>query len=474
MLISRLLRAIDIEYKEKDADIKFITDDSRKCKEDSIFVCTKKGNNYVSEALEKGAVLVIAQQEVCENCVVVPDARKAFALLSAAFYGCCHKRLRLIGVTGTDGKTTVCEMLYSILNFANKKCGLISTVRNIAGKSQSDAESTTPDPFTLHGMLSEMCENGTEYCIIECSSQGLSQERLYGLGFEAGVFTNFSEDHLDYHLTKENYLSSKKILFSQCETSFINLDDRMAGEFISASKGKSVTYSVRKDEADFTAKCIRTAEDGSDYAFVGDSIIHRIKLRTAGMFNISNSMAALSVATHLGISLDLSAAALRNFYGVKGRMEFLGINKDFKVIIDYAHTPEGLRQVLLAVSAFKKGRVITVFGCGGDRDKEKRSAMGRTVCELSDIAVITDDNPRNEDPKSIIDDILEGTSKSRTPVYIYENRTKAIEFALKTAKKNDIILLCGKGHETYQIIGDRKIPYDERDVVSRIIKNTEN
>lgn len=470
MLISRLLKAIDIVYKEKDADIKFITDDSRKCEKDCIFVCTKKGTDYVETAIEKGAALVIAEGEVCENCVVVPDARKAFAVLSAEFFENSHKRLRLIGVTGTNGKTTTAEMLYAILTAAGKKSGLVSTVRNIAGESESAADYTTPDPFTLHKTFYELCQKGAEYCVVECSSQGLSQKRLYGLNFEIGIFTNLTRDHLDYHLTEENYKESKKELFSKCNLSVINLDDRNADEFISASKGKVITYSLRKDEASFTAKCIKETEEGSDYAFVGDSIIHRIKLKVTGLFNISNSMAALAASVSLGISLDLSAAALRCFYGVKGRMEILPLNEEYKVIIDYAHTPDSLRQVLLSLSNFKKGRLITVFGCGGDRDRDKRKLMGETVAELSDIAVVTSDNPRTEEPQNIIDDILSGMEKSKIPVYIQKNRTKAIEYALKTARKNDIILLCGKGHEAYQIVGQEKLPYDEREIVLGILK----
>ncbi len=472
MLISRLLKAIDIEYKEKDADIKFITDDSRKCVEGSIFICTEKGADYVKEATENGAVLVVSEKKLCESCVVVPDAKIAFAQLSAEFYMNSHKRLRLIGVTGTNGKTTVCEMLYSIFTFANIKCGLVSTVRNIA-EEETSAEFSTPDPFTLHGMFYEMWKNGAEYCIVECSSQGLCQKRLYGLNFEVGVFTNFTRDHLDYHITEENYIEAKKLLFSSSNISVINLDDIKSEEFISAAKGKILTYSLSKDAADFTAKCITESEDSSDYAFVGDSIIHRMKLKIPGKFNISNSMAALSAATQLGISLDASSAALRNFYGVKGRMEILPLDKEYKVIIDYAHTPDGIRQVLLALSNFRKGRIITVFGCGGDRDTEKRSVMGEIVSQYSDIAVVTSDNPRSEDPQKIIDDILLGMEKSKIPVFIQKNRTKAIEYALKIAQKNDIILLCGKGHETYQITSEGKQHFDEREIVLGILKNTE-
>ncbi len=472
MLISRLLKAIDIEYKEKDADIKFITDDSRKCVKDSIFICCENGAEYVNEALKNGAALVVSEKKLCENCVVVPDAKKAFAQLSAEFFLNSHKRLRLIGVTGTNGKTTVCEMLYAIFSFANIKCGLVSTVRNIT-QEETSAQLSTPDPFSLHGMFYQLSQSGAEYCIVECSSQGLCQQRLFGLDFEVGILTNITSDHLDYHITQENYINAKKLLFSNSDVSVINLDDEKSDGFIAIAKSKVLTYSLTKDAADFTAKCIAEKEDSSDYAFVGNSIIHRISLKIPGRFNILNSMAALSAATHLGISLDTSSAALRNFYGVKGRMEILPLDKDYKVIIDYAHTPDGIKQVLLALSNFKKGRIITVFGCGGDRDTEKRSVMGKTVSQFSDLAVVTSDNPRSEDPQKIIDDILSGMENSKIPVFIQKNRTKAIEYALKIAQKNDIILLCGKGHETYQITSEGKIHFDEREVVLDILKNTE-
>lgn len=474
MLISKLLKAIDIEYKNQDADIEFITDDSRKCREKSIFICTKKGTDYVKQAVEKGAVLVVSEQQLDVNCVVVDDARKAFAVLSAEFFDNCHKRLRLIGVTGTNGKTTTAEMLHRIISLSGRRCGLVSTVRNTDGDSDKEAYSTTPDPFTLHGLFSEIYHKGGEFCVVECSSQGLHQKRLYGISFETAVLTNIGRDHLDYHKDEESYVSAKKMLFAESENAVINLDDRYADEFIGASKGKVITYSLKKDEADFTAKCIKPGEEGSDYAFVGDSIIHRIKLNIPGEFNVSNSMAALCAALRFDISLDSAASSLRSFYGVRGRMEVLPINEEYKVIIDYAHTPESLRQLLLSVSAFKKGRVIAVFGCGGDRDKNKRALMGQTVCEFSDIAVVTSDNPRHEDPSDIIDDILSGMEKTQIPVYIRENREKAVKFALKIAEKNDIILLCGKGHETYQITGNEKISFDEREKVLGFINKMHN
>ena len=471
MLISRLIEATDIVYKGKDADINFITDDSRKCGKGTVFVCNKNSDCYTEDALKRGAELVICEKEHGdERCVTVSDAAKVYAILCSTFFGDAHKRLRLIAVTGTNGKTTTAGMLYSIFTAAGKKCSLISTVENIISGESRQADFTTPECFSLHRMLYDVAQSGTEYCIMEASSQGLSEGRLHGLHFDTAVFTNLTEDHLDFHGTMESYKKAKQSLFSCCDRAVINRDDPFSAEFISASSGKVITYSAKQDSADFTAKCIKYDENVTDYAIVGDSMIHRIKLHVPGEFNILNSMAAIAVASSSGISLEDCAAALRSFYGVRGRMEIMNINAPFRVIIDYAHTPDGMRQTLLSLKSFRKNRVITVFGCGGDRDRSKRALMGETVARLSDIAVVTSDNPRTEEPEKIIDDILEGMKKAKIPVYIQKNRAKAIEYALKTAQKDDIILLCGKGHETYQIVGEEKIPCDERKIVLDCLK----
>ncbi|MBR3816832.1 MAG: UDP-N-acetylmuramoyl-L-alanyl-D-glutamate--2,6-diaminopimelate ligase [Clostridia bacterium] len=468
MLLSRLLKAVDVVYKGTDADIKFITDDSRRCCEGSVFVCDKKGSSYIEDALKRGAVIAVCEQEG-ENRVTVPDAKKAYALLCSSFFGDAHKNLRIVAVTGTNGKTTVCGMLYSILTAAGKKCSLISTVENIIGGRSERADFTTPECFSLHRMLSDIYESGAEYCIMEASSQGLSEERLYGINFDMAVFTNLTEDHLDYHGSMQEYRKAKLKLFEKADRAVINIDDPNAQSFIDVCSGKATTCSVKKDSADFTAKCIKYDENITDYAIVGDSMIHRIRLNLPGDFNVSNSMAAIAVAIEYGISLETCAAALRSFYGVKGRMEIMNINTPFRVIIDYAHTPDGIKQALLSLRSFKRNRIITLFGCGGDRDKSKRALMGKAVAEYSDMAIVTSDNPRTEDPESIIDDILEGMKKAKIPVYIQKNRAQAIEYALKTAQKNDIILLCGKGHETYQIVGEEKIACDEREIVLGIL-----
>lgn len=469
MLISQLLSAIDISYKGEDKDIKYITDDSRRCIPDSIFVCHTNARDYVCDAVSRGAVLIVSASDVGAGCVTVGDTREAYALLCSAFFGNSHRSLRLIGVTGTNGKTTTCFMIHRILTVAGKRCGLISTVKNDTCLSESESVLTTPDCFELHRMLSEVKSSGGDFCVIEASSQGLSQKRLYGLRFECAVFTNLTGDHLDYHGSFEEYKKAKLGLFGQSAFSVINYDDAARDDFLSASAGKTLTYSLRDNGATYTAKSISCKEQETDYAFVGDGIIHRIKLKAPGLFNVANSLAAIAACMELGVSLYGCAEGLRQFYSVKGRMEFLPLNRDYSVIIDYAHTEDSLRQSLLFLRSIKKGRLITVFGCGGDRDREKRGKMGEIVGELSDVAVVTSDNPRHEEPEKIINDILSGMKKNKKSVYIHENRKKAIEYALQRARNNDIIFLAGKGHETSQQIGDEKLPFDEREIVREIL-----
>ncbi len=469
MLISQLFASCDLKSEIKNKDIKLITDDSRKCCQGSIFVCHNSGKEYLKEALEKGADLVVAEEKLCDSCVVVRDTRKAYAELCAAYFGHCHKNIKMIGVTGTNGKTTTANMIYTVLTLSGKKCGLMGTVANNICLKETASELTTPDPFELHRMLSELYEWGAEYCVVEASSQGLAQQRLYGIRFHMAVLTNISGDHLDYHKTMENYVESKKELFRHSDIALINADDSYKDEFISASSGKLITYSMEKNDADFVAKCQNMSEEGSDYAVVADYLIHRIRINMPGKFNVMNSLAAVAVGYSCDISLESCAHALRSFGGVRGRMELLATQTPYKVIIDYAHTPDSLKKVLLTLRNFPHGRIITVFGCGGDRDKEKRPAMGDIASQLSDIVIVTSDNPRGERPLDIIDDILSGVRKDKKTVYIHENRKKAIEYALKIAQKDDIILLAGKGHEASQKKGDEIIPMDERQIVSDYI-----
>lgn len=469
MLVSQLFSGADISGEIKNKEIKNITDNSQNCCEGSVFVCHNSGERYVEEALRKGAVLVVAEKKLCENCIVTDDTAAEYADLCARFHGNRHKNLKLIAVTGTNGKTTTANMIYTILSLSGKKCGLIGTVKsNICGQER-ESRLSTPDPFEMHRMFSELYEWGAEYCIVEASSQGICEGRLSGLSFSLGVMTNISRDHLDYHGTMENYVAAKKSLFTLCEKAVINADDEYSKEFIAECKGKVITYSSDKNDADYIAKSIRLSQEGSDYAVIADYVIHRIKLSVPGEFNVMNSLAAVAAARQCNVSLEYCAYALKNFSGVSGRMEILDIPAEYKVIIDYAHTPDALKKVLLCLNSFPHGRIITVFGCGGERDREKRSMMGDIASQLSDVLVITSDNPRGEEPMKIIDDILSGIKKGKKTVYIHENRRKAIEYALKIASKNDIILLAGKGHETYQLIGEEMLPMNERDIVREIL-----
>lgn len=469
MLISQLISCNDLKSEIKNKDIKLVTDDSRKCRQGSIFVCHNSGREYLNQAIENGADLVVAEEKLCDNCVVVPDTRKAYAELCAAFFGYCYKNIKMIGVTGTNGKTTTANMIYTILTLSGKKCGLMGTVKNNICGEKISAELTTPDCFELHKMFKRLHDWGAEYCVLEASSQGLSQKRLYGIDFHIGVLTNISEDHLDYHGTMEKYVDAKKELFIHSDKAIINYDDKYKDVFIAASPGKVITYSMKNNSADFVAKCQKSDCDGSDYAVVADYLIHRIKINMPGDFNIMNSLAAVAVGYECNISLESCAQALRAFGGVKGRMELVPTDTEYKVIIDYAHTADSLKKVLLTLQNFPHKRIITLFGCGGDREKDKRAVMGDIASQLSDIVIVTSDNPRSEKAMDIIDDILSGIKKDKKTVYIHENRIKAIEYALKIAEKGDIILLAGKGHELSQKSGDEIIPMDEREIVLKSI-----
>lgn len=468
MKLSALFCSIGITGLKKDVEISFITDDSRKCRENTLFVCHEGAECFIEEAEKNGACAVLSSSGDFES-YKTENTRRAYSTLCRCFFGFPEKELRLVAVTGTNGKTTTASMLAYILSFSGRKTGLISTVFNSSADEKSKSTMTTPDCFETAKMLRRLSDNGGEFCVIEASSQGLVQERLYGICFETAVFTNLSEDHLDYHKTFENYKNSKKILFENSRTAVLNFDDSYYDEFSDAAKGRVLSYSVKSDEACFTAKNISVSEDRIDYVLVSDCLIHRVRLNLRGDFNVENSLAAIIAGLECGVSLEESARALKNFSFVKGRMEILDTDTPFRVIIDYAHTPDSMKRALLSLRRFCKGRLIVLFGCGGNREREKRSVMGQIATSLSDIVFVTTDNPRAENPAEIICDILSGTEESKTPVFVRESREEAIALALKTARADDVILLCGKGHETYQLIGNKELPFDEREIVKKLL-----
>lgn len=470
MKLSALFHSIGLTDLKKDVEISFITDDSRKCRENTLFVCHEGAERFIEEAEKNGACCVLSSSGAFESCRTA-DTREAYSTLCRCFFGFPERGLRLIGVTGTNGKTTTASMIAYILSLSGRKTGLISTVFNSIEDEKTEAQMTTPDCFETAKMLRELSDRGGEFCVIEASSQGLVQKRLSGLCFETAVFTNLTEDHLDYHKTLENYKEAKKILFENCKTAVLNFDDPHYSEFSACTSGRVLSYSVKSDDANFTAKNISVAENRIDYVLVSNSLIHRVRLNLQGEFNVENSLAAIITALECGVSLEESANALKNFSFVKGRMEILDTDTPFRVIIDYAHTPDSLKRVLLSLRRFCRGRLIVLFGCGGNREKEKRPVMGQIATTLADIVFVTTDNPRNEDPADIICDILSGTGTGGASLFVRESREDAIALALKTAKEGDILLLCGKGHETYQLIGNNKVPFDEREMVKKLLSN---
>lgn len=454
-------------------EITGITCDSRCVKEGYAFVCIKgaksDGHDYAQKAVEGGAAVIIAERDLgLEAQIIVPDTHAAYADMCAKWFGNPADSLKLLGVTGTNGKTSVTYMMKKILEKAGYKVGLIGTIQNMIGDEIIAAHNTTPNAYELNSLFALMKAKGCTYVIMEVSSHALDQSRVYRLNFEAAMFTNLTQDHLDYHITMDNYLAAKKKLFYMCKTAVINSDDPYAQRLCEGLDCKITTYSLG-DASTYSAKCVKYRPASVEYEFVSDSEIGHIKVNTGGKFTAYNSLCAAACAVEIGIPLATAAEALKELHGVKGRAEVVPTGRDFTVIIDYAHTPDGLKNILSTFRECEKNRLIAVFGCGGDRDKTKRPIMGNIAAHYSDYAIVTSDNPRTEEPSAIIEDILEGMKGAVIPVKVIENRIEAIKFAVSIAKKDDIIVLAGKGHETYQILKTGTIHLDEREVVAEAL-----
>ena len=458
----------------KDLEITGVTCDSRKVEKGFAFVCIKgalsDGHDFAKMALEKGASVIIAERDLeIETQVVVEDTHKAFATMSANWFSNPAKDLKLIGVTGTNGKTSVTYMLKQILEFFGEKVGLVGTIQNMIGDEIIPTSNTTPNAYDLNALFASMKEKGCTYAVMEVSSHALDQCRVYDLDFETAIFTNLTQDHLDYHITMDNYLEAKKKLFEMCKTAIINSDDEYAGRVIENLGCEVITYSTKNDST-FSAKAINYRPASVEYELVSDSVLQHIKVNTGGKFTVYNSLAAVCCALKLGFNASEIAEALASLQGVKGRAEVVENDKGFTIIIDYAHTPDGLKNILSTFRECKKNRVIALFGCGGNRDKTKRPIMGSIASRYADYVIVTSDNPRKENPTDIINDILVGLDGSPTPYKVIENRIEAIKYAVKIAQPDDIVVLAGKGHETYQILADGTIHLDEREVVAEALK----
>lgn len=474
MKLSEILKGIETLNSYDDAEVLDVTQDSRLVKEGSLFVCVKgaafDGHSVAEEMLKKGAAAVIVQHDLgLERQIIVEDSRAVFSPICANFFGNPADKLKLIGLTGTNGKTTTTFIIKQILENVGKKVGLIGTVQNMICDEAYPAKYTTPDPYELQKLFSMMVKAGCEYCVMEVSSQALAQGRVNGLRFAVGAFTNLTQDHLDYHKTWENYFNAKRMLFENCDIAVTNIDDKYGLEIVKdLNFSRLVTYAVNSNNADYVAKNVTFKPNGVEYEIVGETI-GRCACPIPGRFSVYNSLCAATCAFALGISFKDVLCAIGKSQGVKGRIEVVPTNRDFTVIIDYAHSPDGLENIITSLKEIAKGRVVTLFGCGGDRDKTKRPKMGKIAAELSDFCVVTSDNPRSENPSAIISDILEGMKGITTPYEVVENRKEAIAYAIKNARKNDIILLAGKGHETYQILPTGTIHFDEREVVAEIL-----
>lgn len=456
-----------------ETEITGVTCDSRKVKDGFAFVCIKgsnfDGHKFAKSAKENGAAVIIAEQDtgLC-NQIIVPDTHAAYSNMCANWFDNPADKLKLIGVTGTNGKTSVTYMIKKILESKGYKVGLIGTIQNMIGDEVIETANTTPDAYDLNALFASMAEKGCTYAVMEVSSHALDQCRVYNLDFEIAIFTNLTQDHLDYHITMENYLAAKKRLFKMCKTAVINSDDEYAAELISGLDCKVVTYSTG-NESTYSAKAIKYRPASVDYEFVSDSLINHIKVHTGGKFTVYNSLAATVCAVELGFDISETATAIAELKGVKGRAEVVPNDRDFTIIIDYAHTPDGLKNILSTFRECEKNRLTVVFGCGGDRDKTKRPIMGSIAARYADFVIVTSDNPRSEEPSAIIKDILVGMDGTAKPYKVIENRIDAIKYAISTAQKDDIIVLAGKGHETYQILKDGTIHLDEREVVAEAL-----
>lgn len=477
MLLSQLLKGIDAEWSENsDIKIRGIAYNSQKVQEGWLFVAIKgfstDGHKYIPDALARGAAAVIIEDDADTGDAIairVPDSRKALAVISANWFSHPAKEMKIIGVTGTNGKTTVTSLIKQILEFAGKKVGLIGTNGNMIGDKLLPGERTTPESYELHELFREMADIGTEYVVMEVSSHSLSLSRVYGIPYEIAAFTNLTQDHLDFHVTMENYFDAKKILFDMCNSAVINADDSWGAKLLETVSCRKSSFSI-DNPSDFKAKNVRISARGILFDLINGANIHAVRLGIPGKFSVYNAMAAAVTCISLGLSPDEIFTALTVAQGVKGRAETVYTNTDYTVIIDYAHTPDGLENIISTVREFAQGRVITLFGCGGDRDNSKRPIMGEVAGRLSDFCIITSDNPRTEEPMPIIRQIEEGMKKTNCEYITIENRREAIGYALKIGKRGDCIILAGKGHETYQIIGKEKRHFDEREVIKELLE----
>lgn len=469
-------------------EIKNIQHDSRKVTEGSLFICMEgahfDGHNFINQAKEKGAVAILTTRENISlpegvSALIVPEMLNALAILVPYFYDYPSKKMRVIGVTGTNGKTTTTYLIRAILMQAGYKVGLIGTIQMMIGEEIFPIHNTTPNVIDLQHIFAEMCEKNVDFVVMEVSSHALAEHRVSGIEFDTAIFTNLTQDHLDYHKTFENYRKTKAKLFDivsrtgkkSGKTAVINLDDAASEEMLNHSTCDKITYGIEKN-CDLRAVDVDVKADGTKFKVRGNFGTMDLTLHLTGIFNVYNVLAAIGATLAEKISPENIKIALESFKSVPGRFEKIFVDIPFTIIVDYAHTPDGVKNVLETARQIAKKKIITVFGCGGDRDNTKRPIMGRLAAELSDIVIATSDNPRTEDPEKILAEVEVGV-KEKIQGKVHEciiDRRRAIFRAVELAQPDDIILILGKGHENYQILKDKTIHFDDREVAQEAIK----
>ena len=469
-----------------DKEVRQIQNDSRKVETGDMFIAIKgfvsDGHKYIGDVIKKGATAIMIQEGCVDlkslqipqdtTLIILPDTRRGLAIVSTNFYGNPSSKFKLIGVTGTKGKTTTTFMIKEILERAGKKVGLLGTIATyINGRRLSDSDRTTPESIEIQKMFKKMLDEGVEYVVMEVSSQSLKLHRVDGCQFNLCVFTNLSEDHISEkeHPDMKDYFESKMKLFEMCKTGIVNIDDLYGTKIPKLfPDGNITTYGI-DNSANLLAKDITITNSYVDFRVRLSNRNERVKVGIPGRFSVYNSLAAISVAQKFGIDSEVIKEALLEVR-VPGRSELVDNKLELPIMIDYAHSPESLQNILLAVKSYTRGKVISVFGCGGDRDTGKRPIMGEISGKIADFTFVTSDNPRTEKPESIIKQIEEGIKKTKGKYKVVVDRTEAIEEAIKMATKRDIIVLAGKGHEPYQEINGVKYDYDERIIVREIIE----
>ena len=459
-----------------DTEISSVTDDTRKVTEGSLFVCVKggsfDGHTAAKEMLEKGAAAVVCERNLGlgDRQIITENSRKLYGQICSAWFGHPERKMKMIGVTGTNGKTTITNVIKHILMKNGHKTGLVGTIQNEIGDEILHTDNTTPMAYDFMGLLAKMADAGCEYVVMEVSSFGLCQYRIGSSYFDVAVFTNLTQDHLDYHKDMEDYYQAKKMLFDICDCAVINADDDYGRRLFGEVSCKKLGFSVREN-ADFYADGIKIKSTGSSFWFCNGDKSHLIKTRMPGLFNVSNITAAIAACLEAGLTIENIIPAVEEYNGVKGRCEVIPTGRDFTVICDYAHTPDAVENILRSVKEYTENDLICLFGCGGNRDAAKRPKMAKAAAKYADKLIVTSDNPRNEEPEAIIKDILAGLEGTDVNYDVVVDRKEAIFHALKIAEKGDIIVLAGKGHEDYQILaGMEHIHFDEREIVAEGLK----